>query len=201
MIEVKGLVNAIIISDQCLKASNVNLLGIENISSGLVTVKIVGDVGSITSAVQSIESINGIISSSIIPSLDNEVFKLFAEDKNNVFKKNNMKTENISPIQFEQNTFLEDTEEEQDIENLSNENSNLNEINNEILLQDKSNEVEENNSLQFDNLQSYDDDLEQKNVKQLREMLLKMSKTTYKDIKKLKKDEIISNIRECLKGE
>lgn len=50
MIETKGLVGAIEATDAMVKASNVTLLGKEQIGSGLVTVMVRGDVGAVKAA-------------------------------------------------------------------------------------------------------------------------------------------------------
>lgn len=203
MIEVIGLSNSIVISDQCLKTSNINLLGIEKVSSGRVTVKIVGDVGAITSAIQSVENMDSVISSSIIPSLDNEVFEMFKKDDNNIFK--NKKIKNLN-IELETNDNLENLKENnvsdveveplQSVSSLENieEDTQNNNVKEDIL----QNQIKiEGESI----LQSNNDGLEQKNVKQLREILLKNAKLPYKEVKKMRKDELIKNIRNNLKGE
>lgn len=200
MIEVIGLANSIVISDQCLKTSNINLLGIEKVSSGRVTVKIVGDVGSITSAIQSIENVDNVISSSIIPSLDSEVFEIFKKDDNNIFKNKNLN------IELEINNSLEDLEKN----NLSNMEvkpsqsvSSLEHIKGDTQNNNVKDEIFENQiTLEGEKvLQNNNDSLGQKNVKQLRELLLKNTKLPYKEVKKMKKDELIKNIRNNLKGE
>ncbi len=203
MIEVIGLSNSIVISDQCLKTSNINLLGIEKVSSGRVTVKIVGDVGAITSAIQSVENMDSVISSSIIPSLDNEVFEMFKKDDNNIFK--NKKIKNLN-IELETNDILENLKENnvsdveleplQSVSSLENieEDTQNNNVKEDILQNQI--KVEDENILQINN-----DGLEQKNVKQLREILLKNAKLPYKEVKKMRKDELIKNIRNNLKGE
>lgn len=203
MIEVIGLSNSIVISDQCLKTSNINLLGIEKVSSGRVTVKIVCDVGAITSAIQSVENMDSVISSSIIPSLDNEVFEMFKKDDNNIFK--NKKIKNLN-IELETNDNLENLKENnvsdveleplQSVSSLENieEDTQNNNVKEDILQNQI--KVEDENILQSNN-----DGLEQKNVKQLREILLKNAKLPYKEVKKMRKDELIKNIRNNLKGE
>ncbi len=50
MIETKGLVGAIEAADAMVKAANVVLIGKENISGGLVTVMVRGDVGAVKAA-------------------------------------------------------------------------------------------------------------------------------------------------------
>jgi ethanolamine utilization protein EutM len=50
MIETKGLVGAIEAADAMLKAANVELVGREQVGSGLVTVMVRGDVGAVKAA-------------------------------------------------------------------------------------------------------------------------------------------------------
>ncbi|HBT46844.1 MAG TPA: ethanolamine utilization protein EutM [Peptococcaceae bacterium] len=52
LIETKGLVAAIEAADAMLKAAGVELLGMEKIGSGLVTVMIGGDVGAVKAATE-----------------------------------------------------------------------------------------------------------------------------------------------------
>ena len=53
MVETRGLVAAIEAADAMTKAANVTLVGTEKIGSGLVTVMVRGDVGTVKSAVES----------------------------------------------------------------------------------------------------------------------------------------------------
>lgn len=53
MIETKGLVPAIEAADAMVKAAEVELVGMEKIGSGLVTVMVRGDVGAVQAAVDS----------------------------------------------------------------------------------------------------------------------------------------------------
>ncbi|HEX7055802.1 MAG TPA: BMC domain-containing protein [Bacilli bacterium] len=52
IIETKGLVAAIEGADTMLKAANVELVGMEKIGSGLVTILVRGDVGAVKSATE-----------------------------------------------------------------------------------------------------------------------------------------------------
>ncbi len=51
LIEVVGFVAAICGADAALKAANINLMGISKVGSGIVTVKLCGDVSAVSSAV------------------------------------------------------------------------------------------------------------------------------------------------------
>ena len=53
LIETKGLVACIEAADAMCKAANVELIGYENVGSGLVTVMVKGDVGAVKAAVDS----------------------------------------------------------------------------------------------------------------------------------------------------
>ena len=52
MVETKGLIGAIEAADSMVKAANVHLIGKEQIGSGLVTVRVRGDVGAVKAAVE-----------------------------------------------------------------------------------------------------------------------------------------------------
>lgn len=52
MIEIKGFVASVEAADVMVKAANVELVGYEKIGSGLVTVIVRGDVGSVKAAVE-----------------------------------------------------------------------------------------------------------------------------------------------------
>lgn len=76
LIEVNGLVGAIEAADSALKAADVKLLGVEKISSGLTTVKIIGDVAAVQEAVAvakiAVSKISSIFSSTVISKMDNQ---------------------------------------------------------------------------------------------------------------------------------
>lgn len=71
LIEVIGLTTAIEAADTCIKASNVQLIGYEKVTSGLVTVKVQGDVGAVKAAIEAAKVCAGkvgvIVSTIIIP--------------------------------------------------------------------------------------------------------------------------------------
>ncbi len=52
LVEVKGYLGAIAAADAALKAAGVNCIGLEVIKGGLVTVKLVGEVGAVQAAVE-----------------------------------------------------------------------------------------------------------------------------------------------------
>lgn len=71
LIEVIGMTAALEAADTCLKSSNVQLIGYEKVTGGLVTVKIDGDVGAVKAAIVAAkvraEKINTVVSTLVIP--------------------------------------------------------------------------------------------------------------------------------------
>lgn len=71
LVEVIGLTAAIEAADTCLKSANVQLIGYEKVTKGLVTVKIQGDVGAVKAAIEAAKSsaakIGTVVSTLIIP--------------------------------------------------------------------------------------------------------------------------------------
>ncbi|WP_373470763.1 BMC domain-containing protein [Carnobacterium alterfunditum] len=89
LIEVRGMLGAILAADAALKAANVELLGNYSIRGGLTTVELLGDVAAVYAAVEagvdSVKDMNLLISSHVIPRLDDQVERLLMkeyEDKN-----------------------------------------------------------------------------------------------------------------------
>lgn len=71
LVEVIGLTAAIEAADTCLKSANVQLIGYEKVTKGLVTVKIQGDVGAVKAALEAAKSsaakIGAVVSTLLIP--------------------------------------------------------------------------------------------------------------------------------------
>lgn len=86
LIEVKGLLASIEAADAAMKAANVNLIGLEKVKGGLVTVKIHGDVSAITSAVEAgAEAVNKfgtLISKHVIPNPDDSLYAMVEQQPN-----------------------------------------------------------------------------------------------------------------------
>ncbi|EJT6495726.1 BMC domain-containing protein [Clostridium perfringens] len=85
LIEFIGYVPAICAADTALKAASVDLIGIEKVTGGIVTVKITGDVDAVQAAVESAENyasrIGSLRSAYVIPRLDDEVENLLMNSK------------------------------------------------------------------------------------------------------------------------
>ncbi|MCP3923240.1 MAG: ethanolamine utilization microcompartment protein EutM [Desulfobacterales bacterium] len=77
MIETKGLVGAVEAADAMVKAANVELVGREQIGSGLVTVMVRGDVGAVKAATDAgsaaAERVGELVSVHVIPRPHSEV--------------------------------------------------------------------------------------------------------------------------------
>lgn len=77
MIETRGLIGAVEAADAMVKAAKVKLLDKELTSGGLVTIKVVGEVGAVRSAVdagaRAAEKVGELISTHIIPRPHDEV--------------------------------------------------------------------------------------------------------------------------------
>lgn len=77
MIETKGLVGAIEAADAMVKATNVTLVGKEQVGGGLVTVMVRGDVGAVKAATDigaaAAEKVGELISVHVIPKPHSEV--------------------------------------------------------------------------------------------------------------------------------
>jgi len=77
MVETKGLVAAIEAADAMVKAANVELVGREQVGSGLVTVMVRGDVGAVKAATDAgavaAGNIGELVSVHVIPRPHNEV--------------------------------------------------------------------------------------------------------------------------------
>lgn len=96
LIEVRGKLGAILAADAAVKAANVTLLGGEVISGGLTTIHIIGDVAAVKAAIEAgivaVENKNCLISSHVIPRLDDQVeqmlMKTFDEKDDNTSDSN-----------------------------------------------------------------------------------------------------------------
>ena len=77
MIETKGFVGAIEAADAMVKAANVDLVGKQQVGSGLVTVVVRGDVGAVKAATDAgaaaAERVGELVSIHVIPRPHNDV--------------------------------------------------------------------------------------------------------------------------------
>ena len=80
MVETRGLTAAIEAADSMLKAANVVLVGTEKIGSGLVTVKVRGDLGAVKAAVEAgaanASKLGELVATHVIPRPHGDVEKI-----------------------------------------------------------------------------------------------------------------------------
>ena len=85
MVETRGLVASIEAADAMLKAANVELVGTENIGSGLVSVMVRGDVGAVKAAVDAGSSaaskLGELVANHVIPRPHSDVEKILPSIK------------------------------------------------------------------------------------------------------------------------
>ncbi|WP_281180423.1 BMC domain-containing protein [Endozoicomonas ascidiicola] len=80
LIETRGMVTCVEAADAMTKASDVELVGYENIGSGLVTVMVRGDVGAVKAAVEAgtaaAEMVGEVLTSLVIPRPHHDVDRI-----------------------------------------------------------------------------------------------------------------------------
>ncbi|MCC0700745.1 BMC domain-containing protein [Clostridioides sp. ZZV15-6383] len=228
LIEVIGYVAAIEASDACLKSANVNIVKIDKVGAGIVTLTICGDVGAVKSALEAgkivASRVGTLRASHIIPRIHSEVtdalFKTkepkvceVSEDKEKNVEITLEITDNVSKnLSKKDNVILDVTENSENIEKLY---SDIDKINKEIETVDDSltevnEEKIENTNIDKDvleqvKIENYDfdrDDLSKNSVKKLKAMAKKLdSSITYKDLNVLKKEELINLVKKLSRGD
>lgn len=86
LLEVKGLLGAITMSDVMVKASNVHVVNIDRANGfGWFTVKVVGDVGAVQSAIEAgamvAKELGCLVSSKVIPRVSQTVIDVFLQEE------------------------------------------------------------------------------------------------------------------------
>jgi ethanolamine utilization protein EutM len=83
LVETRGLVAAIEAADAMVKAANVKIVGKEQTNPALITIKIVGDVAAVKSAVDAgaaaAQKVGELVSIHVIPQPDSQMISLFPE--------------------------------------------------------------------------------------------------------------------------
>lgn len=83
LIETKGLIGAIEAADAMVKAANVKLVSKEKITAALVTIKVVGEVAAVKSAVDAgaaaAQRVGQLVSAHVIPRPDDEIESLISD--------------------------------------------------------------------------------------------------------------------------
>ncbi|HGN0186323.1 TPA: BMC domain-containing protein [Proteus mirabilis] len=86
LIETQGLVACIEAADAMCKAANVELIGYENVGSGLVTAMVKGDVGAavkaaVDSGLEAAQRVGTVVTSLVIARPHNDIQKIVAQYK------------------------------------------------------------------------------------------------------------------------
>lgn len=177
LVETIGYVAAIEALDVCLKSASVEVVGIQKVGQGIVTIEVSGDVGAVKSAVEAAkyaaEKVGVLRATHVIP-------RLHADVHDALFKK-----EDIKSVEEETVHEIEEKEIETEVEIKE-----IEDIQEEIETDSVEVEVEEHNDKK--------DELEKPNlsnlsVKELKNLAKSLgSKKTYKELNALKKEELIS---------
>lgn len=177
LVETIGYVAAIEALDVCLKSASVEVVGIQKVGQGIVTIEVSGDVGAVKSAVEAAkyaaEKVGILRATHVIP-------RLHADVHDALFKK-----EDIKSVEEETVYEIEEKEIETEVEIKE-----IEDIQEDIEIDSVEVEVEEHNDKK--------DELEKPNlsnlsVKELKNLAKSLgSKKTYKELNALKKEELIS---------
>lgn len=177
LVETIGYVAAIEALDVCLKSASVEVVGIQKVGQGIVTIEVSGDVGAVKSAVEAAkyaaEKVGILRATHVIPRLHADVHDV-------LFKK-----EDIKSVEEETVHEIEEKEIETEVEIKE-----IEDIQEVIEIDSVEVEVEEHNDKK--------DELEKPNlsnlsVKELKNLAKSLgSKKTYKELNALKKEELIS---------
>ena len=88
MVETKGLVSAIEAADAMVKSANVELVGREQVGSGLVTVMVRGDVGAVKAATDAgaaaASKVGELVSVHVIPRPHNEIESILPQSASHI---------------------------------------------------------------------------------------------------------------------
>lgn len=192
LIEFIGYVPAICAADTALKAANVDLIGIEKVTGGIVTVKIRGDVDAVQAAIGDAENyasrIGSLRSVHVIPRLDDEVENLLMNSINTEEEIKELEEE-IEELEEVCEDILEETEIEKE---------NLQEVIKEsevLAIIEDSEEVSEDKVNDNLNKESYFIEIEEiskMSVKELRKKIKSLNiNITSNKLKSLKKKELV----------
>lgn len=224
LVEVVGYVAAIEAGDVCVKSANVNIVGIEKVGAGIVTLIITGDVGAVKSAVESAElavsKLGNLRTTHVIPRIHTDVanalFKKEEEKEDFTTSKDISTEKTIEVIETVKETSEEKVdkpkklnneiaqEDEVDNSNVEIETNELENYNENSRVEDKSEESEvlhiENQQVEkINNLN--EEQLYTKSVKELRSLANEFDPSiTNKTLNSMKKEELINLVKK-LSGE
>ena len=208
LIETIGYVAAIEASDACVKSANVNIVSIDKVGAGIVTLTICGDVGAVKSAVEAGEMaaqrVGTLRSSHVIPRMHNEVVDvLLKKEEPNVCNKcNDLNNNSEYTLEVTFNASEEGSNENNENANEAIDKSLYENINEEI--EDSNiNEVEALEQLEIyneiENTEIDKDNLSKYSVKELKAIVKKLDNSiTHKELNALKKEDLINLVKRII---
>lgn len=134
IIETYGYIGAVESADTALKTADVEILSVEKVRGGLVTLEITGDVSSVSIAVESAkkscQNLNIQVSTHVIPRLSDEIWDMFPKYKSFVdSKKTSYKDENSN---LKENTIQDENSNIEIVDEMQEDSSQI-----EIIQEDK----------------------------------------------------------------
>ncbi|MCC0631749.1 BMC domain-containing protein [Clostridioides sp. ZZV15-6388] len=199
LIEVIGYVAAIEACDACVKSASVNILSIDKVGAGIVTLTIVGDVGAVKSAIEAGEvaanKVGVLRATHVIPRIHKEV-------ADNLLKKEERATQKynkVSEIPIKENMKIE---ENKDTNTNTNTNTNIETLREDI-------KVEENENTNIETLEEVkpvrdgvtnNRNLLNMNVKELKNLAREYnSSLTNKELNSLKKEDLVDLVDKLIR--
>ncbi|MCC0669044.1 MULTISPECIES: BMC domain-containing protein [unclassified Clostridioides] len=223
LIEVIGYVAAIEACDACVKSASVNILSIDKVGAGIVTLTIVGDVGAVKSAIEAGEvaanKVGVLRATHVIPRIHKEV-------ADNLLKKEERATQKynkVSEIPIKENMKIEENKDtntetlEKDVK--IEENTNIETLREDIKVEENANtnietleediKVEENENGNIETLEEVkpvrdgvtnNRNLLNMNVKELKNLAREYnSSLTNKELNSLKKEDLVDLVDKLIR--
>lgn len=201
LIEVIGYVAAIEACDACVKSASVNILSIDKVGAGIVTLTIVGDVGAVKSAIEAggvaANKVGVLRAAHVIPRIHKEV-------ADNLFKKEERATQKynkVSEIMIEENedTNIEVLKEDIRIE----ENKNTEVLEEDIKIEESKNtNIKTLNERKPVSNKDTNRNLLNMNVKELKNLAREYdSSLTNKELNSLKKEDLVDLVDKLIRGD
>lgn len=179
LVETYGYIGAIEASDVCLKSANVELVGCEFVTGGIVTIQITGDVAAVKAAIEAAEiavkKVGTLRTTHVIARTSEDVWKMLKKEKGNEEPEKDIAEPIVEEISTEENSEITEITETAD---------NIKKTDEEV--------YEEATSSNIKKI----DELENMKVSELRTLAreIKITSLTKKQIKFAKKDELVKAI-------
>lgn len=186
LVETIGYVAAIEALDVCLKSASVEVVGIQKVGQGIVTIEVTGDVGAVKSAIEAagdaVERIGTLRATHVIPRLHNDVYETIFKKEETVFEEN-------TQVEIQEESIEKDVQIDNQIENKekveTSKNENIEKIEETIEVKKEIPEANSDKKVR--------PNLSKLSVKELKNLAKSLgSKMTYKELNVLKKEELIS---------